>query len=76
MRDSVVWVTIYMANQFVIDSEQEKESSVLIESEAYIDDLWFLLHHSEDEDTLVLGLTCYLDDSATTVRRLLPAEGH
>jgi hypothetical protein len=31
----------------------------------YLDDLWFLLHHSEDEDRLVLGLTSYLDDSGS-----------
>lgn len=32
----------------------------------YIDDLWFLLHHSDDEDDrVVLGLTLYLDDSGS-----------
>ena len=30
-----------------------------------MEDLWFLLHHSEDEDAAVLGLTAYLDDSGT-----------
>src|ERR1700678_2465589 len=35
------------------------------ELEDYLDDLWFFLHHSEDEDRLVLGLTCYLDDSGS-----------
>ena len=35
------------------------------ESEDYIDDLWFLLHHSDDKDRLVIGLTCYLDDSGS-----------
>lgn len=28
-------------------------------------DLWYLLHHAESEDDLVLGLTCYLDDSGS-----------
>ncbi|HXP85579.1 MAG TPA: hypothetical protein VN841_12710 [Bryobacteraceae bacterium] len=31
----------------------------------YIDDLWFLLHHSEGEDRLVVGLRWYLDDSGS-----------
>lgn len=31
----------------------------------YLDDLWYLLHHSEDDDTAVLGLTSYLDDSGS-----------
>jgi hypothetical protein len=31
----------------------------------YIDDLWFTLHHSEDDNRLVLGLRCYLDDSGS-----------
>lgn len=35
------------------------------EQEDYIDELWFLLHHSEDENNAVLGLTCYLDDSGS-----------
>jgi hypothetical protein len=33
--------------------------------EDYIDDLWFLLHHSEGEDGIVVGLTCYLDDAGS-----------
>lgn len=36
-----------------------------IDAAQYIDDLWFLLHHSEDEDRVVVGLTCYLDDSGS-----------
>lgn len=35
------------------------------QAEDYIDGLWWLLHHSEEEDRLVLGLTCYLDDSGS-----------
>jgi hypothetical protein len=35
------------------------------EQSGYLDDLWFLLHHSEDEDRVVLGLTSYLDDSGS-----------
>ena len=31
----------------------------------YIDDLWFTLHHSEDDGDVVLGLTWYLDDSGS-----------
>jgi hypothetical protein len=31
----------------------------------YLDDLWFLLHHSENEDRVVVGLTAYLDDSGS-----------
>ncbi len=33
--------------------------------EQYIDDLWFLLHHTESDDDLVLGLTLYFDDSGS-----------
>jgi len=39
--------------------------AALDEQAEYIDDLWFLLHHSEDDDTVVLGLTSYLDDSGS-----------
>jgi hypothetical protein len=31
----------------------------------YLDDLWFLLHHSEDDGDVVLGLKWYLDDSGS-----------
>jgi hypothetical protein len=31
----------------------------------YIDDLWFTLHHSGDDDCVVLGLRCHLDDSGS-----------
>jgi len=31
----------------------------------YLDSLWFLLHHSEDRNRRVVGLTSYLDDSGT-----------
>jgi hypothetical protein len=41
------------------------------ESEEYIDDLWFTLHHSEDDDCLVLGLHCHLDDSGSDDGSLL-----
>src|SRR5579863_84769 len=33
--------------------------------EDYIDDLWFTLHHSEDDGDIVLGLRLYLDDSGS-----------
>jgi hypothetical protein len=33
--------------------------------EDYIDDLWFTLHHSEDDGDIVLGLRWYLDDSGS-----------
>src|SRR5579863_2449650 len=33
--------------------------------EDYIDDLWFTLHHSEEDGDVVLGLTWYLDDSGS-----------
>jgi len=39
--------------------------SSLEEQEDYIDDLWFTLHHSEEENRLVLGLRHYLDDSGS-----------
>lgn len=42
-----------------------EELSVVAERAEYIDDLWFLLHHSESKDNLVLGLTSYLDDSGS-----------
>ena len=35
------------------------------QQENYIDEVWFLLHHSEDEDRAVIGLKCYLDDSGS-----------
>jgi len=35
------------------------------EQAEYIDDLWFLLHDSEDEGEIVLGLTSYFDDSGS-----------
>src|ERR1035438_5480984 len=41
------------------------DSSCCEEQESYIDDLWFLLHHSEGEDRVVVGLTCYLDDAGS-----------
>src|SRR5271170_8256400 len=42
--------------------EQARE---LTDLEDRLDDLWFTLHHSEDEDRLVLGLRFYLDDSGS-----------
>jgi hypothetical protein len=33
--------------------------------ETSIDDLWFLLHHSEESDRILMGLTYYLDDSGS-----------
>jgi hypothetical protein len=46
---------------------RDQESVSAFEQARYIDDLWFLLHHSEEGDRLVfvLGLTCYLDDSGS-----------
>jgi hypothetical protein len=35
------------------------------EQAEYLDDLWDLLHHSDDEHCLMLGLTFYLDDSGS-----------
>jgi len=43
----------------------------LTELGEYLDDLWFLLHHSEDEDRCVLGLSWYLDDSGSDDGSLL-----
>jgi hypothetical protein len=31
----------------------------------YLDDLWWLLHHSDSDDNFVLGLTSYFDDSGS-----------
>jgi hypothetical protein len=45
--------------------DRAHEGPALDERENYIDDLWFLLHHSEDENELVIGLTSYLDDSGS-----------
>lgn len=36
-----------------------------VQVEEYAEDLWFLLHHSEEEDRVVLGLRFYLDDSGS-----------
>src|SRR5580698_4600655 len=46
----------------MIDCSQTQGVSEL---EDYIDDLWFTLQHSEDDDRLVLGLRFYLDDSGS-----------
>jgi hypothetical protein len=46
----------------MVDYLQATES---VERQDYLDDLWFTLHHSEDNDRLVLGLTFYLDDSGS-----------
>lgn len=51
-----------MTDQSAVDCRQDVESAEL---EEYLDELWFLLHHSEDDNRLVLGLTCYLDDSGS-----------
>ncbi len=40
-------------------------------SEDYIDDLWFALHHSEEDGEVVLGLRWYLDDSGSDDGSLL-----
>jgi hypothetical protein len=39
--------------------------------EDYVDDLWFTLHHSEDDGDVVLGLSWYLDDSGSDDGSLL-----
>ena len=41
------------------------EPSAIDEQAEYIDDLWWLLHHSDEEDLLVMGLTSYFDDSGS-----------
>ncbi len=41
------------------------EDVVVCQAEEYIDNLWFFLHHRERDDDLLLGLTCYFDDSGT-----------
>ncbi len=41
------------------------ECAATSEQQEYLDDLWFLLHHSDDDNTAVLGLTTYLDDSGS-----------
>ena len=40
---------------YTIDDEQAE----------HIEDLWFLLHHSDEDNRVVLGLTAYLDDSGS-----------
>jgi Protein of unknown function (DUF3800) len=45
----------------VLDLAQDVEQA---EAE-YLDDLWFLLHHSEADDCLVTSLTAYFDDSGS-----------
>ena len=42
-----------------------EEMLVSADQDEEIDDLWFLLHHSEEDDRLVLGLTSYYDDSGS-----------
>lgn len=31
----------------------------------YLDDLWFIMHHSDDPERLTLSIACYLDESGT-----------
>ena len=42
-----------------------EQAQELIDLEDYPDDLWFTLHHSEEDGRLVLGLRFYLDDSGS-----------
>src|SRR5208282_5815408 len=36
----------------------------------YLDDLWFVMHHSDDPERLTLAIVCYLDESG--IDRLNP----
>ena len=40
-------------------------SALSVSQDEYLDDVWFLLHHSEEEGQYAMALTCYLDDSGT-----------
>jgi hypothetical protein len=48
----------------MLDLLNAAQSAADQQAAEYIDDLWFLLHHSEaDERLMLMGLTAYLDDS-------------
>ena len=51
-------VNIYLRNPSAILRPQDFSLSA--------DDLWFLMHHSEDNARRSLAVTCYVDDSGTS----------